>query len=177
MQCNLVKTALVLSAVLAVTPALAAAPDFTFSAIDGPAYNSSDWRGHPVLVVNTASLCGFAPQLTDLQALADRYADKGLVVLAVPSDDFQQELENGKAAKAFCELTYGIDLPMTDITPVKGPQAHPFYQWLAKDAGFVPGWNFNKVLLDGTGAEVGTWGATTKPGATAITSQIDALLD
>ena len=115
-------------------------------------------------------------QFHDLQALADHYAAKGLVVLAVPSNDFQQELASGAEVKSYCQSTFDITLPMTDITHVTGPQAHPFYAWLAKDRGFTPGWNFNKVLLDQSGPVVDTWGSMIRPNSVAITRVIDGLL-
>jgi glutathione peroxidase len=168
--------ALILLTVIPVTKAAAAEPAFRFPSIDGGQIDLADWRGHPVLVVNTASLCGYADQFTTLQALQDRYADRGLKVLAVPSDDFAQELDDAKAVKSYCALNYDLTLPMTDITHVKGPGAHPFYQWLAKTEGFVPGWNFNKVLLGPDGQVVATWGAATDPLSGKITRRIEALL-
>ena len=99
------------------------------------------------------------------------------MVLAVPSDDFNQELSSAAEVKEFCELTYGIDLPMTDITHVRGPQAHPFYQAVKAATGFEPGWNFNKILLGPDGAVVGTWGSATRPESQTILREIEALLN
>jgi len=157
---------------------LAAAPasGFEFASIDGGTLDTAAWRGQPVLVVNTASRCGFTHQYDGLQALHERYADAGLVVLAVPSNDFRQELSDAAAVKDFCETNFGLTLPMTDITPVRGRDAHPFYRWLAETHGFTPRWNFNKVLLDGDGALVATWGSMTRPGSREITGRIEALL-
>ncbi len=149
---------------------------FEFPNIDGGTHQMSDWAGQPVLVVNTASQCGFTPQYEGLQALHDTYGAQGLVVLAVPSDDFRQELDDAEAVKEFCEITYGLTLPMTDILHVRGDQAHPFYQWLAEQDGFVPRWNFNKVLIGADGDIVATWGSMTKPEAPKITRQIEAEL-
>jgi glutathione peroxidase len=150
----------------------AAASGFSFGSIDGGVIDLEDWRGKPVLVVNTASLCGFAGQFDDLQALHDRYSPRGLRVLAVPSDDFNQELADAAAVKEYCAVNFDLTLPMTDITPVRGPEAHPFYRWLAAEHGFTPGWNFNKVLLGPGGEVLGTWGASVKPLSAAITGQI-----
>lgn len=163
------------SLLLALLPAAAFA-GFSFPSIDGGTIDLDEFRGHPVLVVNTASLCGFAPQFDDLQALHDTYADRGLVVLAIPSDDFRQELASGEQVKEFCAVNFDLTIPMTDITPIKGDQAHPFYKWLLDTEGFAPGWNFNKVLLDGEGAVVATWGSVTRPTAQPITRRIEALL-
>lgn len=162
---------------LALWPALAAAAgSFTFASIDGGEIDLGDWAGQPVLVVNSASRCGFTPQYEGLQALYDTYRDRGLVVLAVPSNDFRQELGSEAEVKDFCETTFDLDLPMTEITHVKGPQAHPFYKWVKDSAGFEPGWNFNKVLIGPDGAVVETWGATARPGSRQITRAIEALL-
>jgi len=147
-----------------------------FANIDGGVLNMGDWAGQPILVVNTASQCGFTGQYAGLQQLYDTYRDDGLVVLAVPSDDFQQELDSAEEVKAFCEMNYGLDLPMADITSVKGPDAHPFYAQVADQTGFVPRWNFNKVLIGPDGAIVASWGSNVRPMSSQITRPIEALL-
>ncbi len=158
------------------TTVMAAPMSQSFNNIDGGVLDLSDWAGQPVLVVNTASRCGFTDQYEGLQKLYDTYRDRGLVVLAVPSDDFRQELDSADAVKEFCELTYGIDMPMADITPVIGPAAHPFYREVRDATGFEPRWNFNKVLIapDGTVAE--TWGSRTRPMSRSIRSAVEASL-
>jgi glutathione peroxidase len=155
-----------------------AVPDaaLVFDSIDGGQIDRSQWQGHPVLVVNTASLCGFAPQFADLQTLYDTYRDQGLVVLSVPSDDFRQELGTNAEVKDYCTLTYGLDLPMTTITHVTGSDAHPFYQWMAQTQGFTPGWNFNKVLIGADGTVLGTWGASPNPMGPDIRGAVEAAL-
>lgn len=157
-------------------PAWAVDLETPFENIDGGTLRLSDWSGQPVLVVNTASRCGFTPQYTALQGLYDRYRASGLVVLAVPSDDFRQELDSNEEIKEFCELTFGIDLPMTGLTHVRGPEAHPFFQSVADETGFTPGWNFNKILIAPDGQVAGTWGAPVSPTSRKITQNIDALL-
>lgn len=147
-----------------------------FGNIDGGQIAFDDFRGKPVLVANTASLCGFADQYADLQTLYDSYRDAGLVVLAVPSDDFRQELGSEAEVKDFCEMTWGIDMPMTTITHVTGPDAHPLFQWLAAEEGFTPGWNFNKVLIGPDGAVIGTWGSATRPDRGPIRAAVEAAL-
>jgi len=144
------------------------APGFTFPSIDGGTYDTADWRGKPVLVVNTASMCGFAGQLRDMQALHEGYGDRGLVVLAVPSDDFNQELGSASEVSEYCQMEYGITLPMTDILHVAKGEVHPFYDWLRQETGFVPKWNFAKVLLGPQGQVLGHWGSFTKPGGPQI---------
>lgn len=146
-----------------------------FPSIDGGDYDLLAWRGQPLLVVNTASLCGFTGQYDGLQALHDAYAGRARV-LAVPSDDFAQELANDADVAAFCEVNFGLTLPMTTIQPVLGPSAHPFYRWLARTHGFAPAWNFNKVLLDANGAFVQTWGSRPEPMGRAIRGAIDRVL-
>ena len=150
------------------------APSFHFASIDGGSYDTADWRGKPVLVVNTASMCGFTPQFTDLQALSDSYGDKA-VVLAVPSDDFNQELASDAAVKEFCDLNYSLTLPMTTMEHVAKPELHPFYAWVHDQTGFAPGWNFNKVLIGPDGQIVKTWGSTAQPMG-VVKDTIDALL-
>ncbi|MEM7723583.1 MAG: glutathione peroxidase [Pseudomonadota bacterium] len=153
-----------------------AANGFRFDSIDGGEYVLDDWRGRPVLVVNTASLCGFTYQYDALQTLQDTYADQGLVVLAVPSDDFAQELGSEEEVAEFCEVNFNLTLPMTTITPVRGRDAHPFYAWLRDEERFVPNWNFNKVLLDGAGRVVGHYGSNTDPMSPRLRREIEALL-
>lgn len=166
---------LLLSALPALLP-MAAFAGFSFPSIDGGTIDLDTFKGRPVLVVNTASLCGFADQFDDLQALHDSYADRGLVVLAVPSDDFRQELASAQEVKEYCAVNFDLTIPMTDITPVTGAAAHPFYKWLAETEGFTPVWNFNKVLLDGEGDVVATWGSVMRPTAPPVTNRIEALL-
>lgn len=157
--------------------AQAAAAGFTFPSIDGGEIDLADWRGQPVLVVNTASRCGFTPQYDGLQALYDRYRDQGLVVLAVPSNDFRQELSSNEDVKDFCEVNFGLDIPMTTITPVLGQGAHPFYRWLRDEAGFAPRWNFNKVLIAPDGSVAATFGSNARPLSRPVISAITAFLD
>lgn len=148
-----------------------------FASIDGGFLDLSDWAGNPVLVVNTASQCGFTGQYAGLQKLYDTYRDAGLVVFAVPSDDFNQELASAEEVKEFCELNYGLDMPMADITSVRGSDAHPFYQDVRAETGFTPRWNFNKILVGPDGTIVDTWGSKTKPMSRAITSAIENVLE
>lgn len=163
-------------AVSLATGAVALPPAEPFASIDGGTLSLADWAGKPVLVVNTASMCGYTPQYEALQTLYDTYREQGLVVLAVPSDDFRQELASAEAVKEFCAINYDITLPMTDITHVKGPKAHPFYAWLRNEHGFEPRWNFNKVLIGRDGAVAGTWDAGDKPLSTQIVSAVEAAL-
>lgn len=141
----------------------APAPDAPFAAIEGGELSLSDYRGGPILLVNTASMCGFTNQYDGLQALWDEYRDSGLTVVAVPSEAFNQEYADSAKVKEFCEVNFNLTLPMTEVTDVKGAGAHPIYQWLRESHGFTPRWNFNKVLLDGEGRFVKAWGSGARP--------------
>ena len=149
---------------------------FVFDSIDGGQHALEDWRGRPVLVVNTASLCGYTPQYDELQTLHDEYGPRGLVVLAVPSNDFRQELASDAAVAEFCELNFNLTLPMTTITQVRGANAHPFFQWLRATYGYEPGWNFSKVLLDGEGRMVQSFGSNIRPTGARMRRAIEAQL-
>lgn len=159
------------------TQAAALDLDTPFQSMSGGTISIAQWHGQPVLVVNTASMCAFSGQYRDLQNLYDQYRDQGLIVLAVPSDDFKQELATNAEVKNFCELRYGIGMPMTEITSVKGANAHPFYQSLRENEGFTPQWNFNKVLIDQNSDVVETYRSQISPMSSAITRQIEALIE
>jgi glutathione peroxidase len=161
---------------LAVRAGVGSAHDFAFDDIDETAQlRLADFAGRPVLVVNTASRCGYTYQYDALQALYDRYRERGLVVLGVPSDDFNQELASAAEVKDFCAVNFAIDFPMTAITPVTGAAAHPFYRWASEAAG-PPRWNFHKYLLGPDGRLVAAFPAKTEPDAPAVTEAIEALL-
>jgi len=165
-----------LAPVLSANIANAEIPYTIFKSIDGGIIDTNDWRGKPYLIVNTASKCGFTRQYAPLQKLYDRFHDQGLQMIAVPSDDFNQELDTDQEVKAFCELTYGIDMPMSVTTSVKGDKAHPFFKSLKEGSGFVPSWNFNKILIDANGELVQTWGSTTNPMSAKIISAVKSTL-
>lgn len=145
-----------------------------FDSIDGGTIAMDDLRGRPILVVNTASRCAFTQQYDDLQALADQYG--GLAVLAVPSGDFRQELASGAEVAKFCAVNFDLTIPMTDITAVTGPSAHPLYAWLRQDHGFTPTWNFNKILIAPDGELEATWGSSISPRSPEVVRRIEALL-
>jgi glutathione peroxidase len=149
---------------------------FRFASIDGGVIDLADFAGKPVLVVNTASMCGYAGQFDGLQALHERFGPQGVLILAVPSDDFNQELADEAAVKEYCALTFDLTLPMTEITSVRGPDAHPFYAWVKDQDGFTPRWNFNKVLLAPDGSIDGTFGSGVEPESDQIAGRIETLL-
>ncbi len=155
------------------------AHDHRFDAIDGGAIALADYAGQAVLVVNTASECGYTPQYADMQALWARYRDKGLVVLGVPSNDFGAQEPGGEAdIQAFCAASYGVDFPMTAKQTVVGGDAHPFYRWIVDEIGegAAPKWNFHKYLVGPDGELAGVWPSDVGPLDDEITGAIDALI-
>jgi glutathione peroxidase len=148
---------------------------WVFNAIDGGRLDLADYRGGPVLVVNTASRCFYTSQYDGLQALWDTYRERGLTVVGIPSDSFKQELASNEEVKDFCEANFSIDFPMSTVVEVTGPDAHPFYAW-AREQGYAPRWNFYKLLLDGEGNIVESFGTFTNPDAPKVTEAIEARL-
>jgi glutathione peroxidase len=150
--------------------------DFSFTSIDGVPMPLSAYKGKVLLVVNTASQCGFTPQYDALQALWDRYADQGLVVIGVSSDSFNQELSSAAAVKDFCETRFHITFPMTDITPVTGDAAPPFYKWIKRTLDSTPRWNFFKYLIGRDGKPIARFTNFHKPDSKGIINAIEAAL-
>ena len=155
------------------------AHDFTFTAIDGKAMPLSQFKGKAVLVVNTASECGYTPQYDGLEKLWLDNRDKGLVVVGVPSNDFGgQEPGSAQEIVQFCKLNYGVTFPLADKTVVKGEGAHPFYQWAGEQAGVLgrPKWNFHKYLIGRNGEFIDWFSTQTKPDGPKIKAAVaDAL--
>jgi glutathione peroxidase len=153
--------------------------DFTFTSIDGQALPLKGYAGKAVLVVNTASFCGYTPQYTGLEAVWRKYRDRGLVVLGVPSNDFgEQEPGSTAEIKQFCELNYQVDFPLTDKQHVVGAAAHPFYKWIAAELGEdqAPRWNFHKYLIAPDGSIAGAWPSRVAPESTEVTKAIEGAL-
>ena len=152
---------------------------FSFTSIDGQPLSLADYRGKAVLVVNTASRCGFTHQYAGLQTLWETYRDRGLVVLGVPSNDFgAQEPGSETEIKEFCIVNFNIDFPMTEKQVVSGANAHPFYQWSGEQLGVLskPKWNFYKILLDSDGNAVDWFASTTGPDANKLIAAIESVL-
>lgn len=152
---------------------------FAFTAIEGEPLPMSRFAGRPVLVVNTASLCGFTYQYAALQRLWERYRDRGLVVLGVPSNDFgAQEPGSSREIKTFCETNFDVDFPLTEKVRVRGPEAHPLFAWLRRELGesVGPRWNFHKYLIGPAGEAVAAWPSTVEPDSAAIAGAIERLL-
>lgn len=133
-------------------------------------------RGRLALVVNTASFCGFTPQYEGLQALHERYRDRGLMVVGFPSNDFAQEPGAEAQIRDFCELTYGVQFPMFEKVSVRGDDAHPLYRALAGQAGHFPRWNFHKYLVDRDGRVVGSYPSRIAPDDPALIAEIESRL-
>ena len=142
--------------------------------------NLSDYKGKTLVVVNTASLCGFTYQYDGLQKLYDDYKDQGLVVLGVPSNDFgNQESGTNSEVKEFCESTFSITFPLTEKNVVKGKDAHPFFKWSKKELGFiggVPRWNFHKIIIGKDGNAIACYTALTRPSSKKFISEIEKAL-
>ena len=157
----------------------AGAHAFAFQTIDGASLPLGDFRGKPVLVVNTASFCGFTPQYAELETLYERYRERGLVVLGVPSNDFGAQ-EPGTAAeiKAFCTTRFGVRFPLAAKERVIGGGAHPFYRWIESELGEAgaPRWNFHKYLIAPDGSLAGSWPSSVHPLAADIVAEIEQLL-
>jgi glutathione peroxidase len=139
----------------------------------------SQFKGKVILIVNTASECGFTPQYKDLETLYQKYKDKGLVVIGVPSNDFgKQEPGSSEQIAKFCEINYGVTFPIAKKEIVSGKHAHPFYVWAKSKLGSLsaPKWNFSKYLIDTNGNLADYYVSTTKPMDGKITKKIETLL-
>ena len=158
------------------------AHQFSFQSIDGEDMLFGDYDGKVVLVVNTASQCGFTGQYKDLQTLYETYKDQGLVIVGVPSNQFgNQEPGDEDEIKNFITENYGITFPMTQKYEVRGDNAHPFFKWAAQeDPGFLisgPKWNFHKYLIDKNGNLYKSYGSMTKPSSGEFQADIRNLLE
>lgn len=150
--------------------------DLRMEAIEGGPLDLAAFRGCPVLVVNTASFCGYTPQYAGLQALHETYGPRGLVVLGVPSQDFNQESADNRTVRAFCEANYNVTFPMTTVSGVRGPQAVPLYAFLAERGGGPPRWNFHKYLVARDGRTVRPFPSQTGPQSGDLVQAIESAL-
>jgi glutathione peroxidase len=145
--------------------------------LDGQTVNLCDFAGKVILAVNTASYCGNTPQYKGLEALYEKYKDKGLVVVGFPANDFgAQEPGTSKEIKEFCELTYGVKFPLMEKSSVVGDKANPVIAGLTRKTGEAPEWNFHKYLLSRNGEKAFSYAARAKPESAEIVSQIEKLL-
>ena len=153
--------------------------DFKINNISGKELNLNDYRNKVILLVNTASYCGFTKQYSDLQNIWDKYKNKNFIVLGVPSNSFNQEKTTNDEVKEFCEFNFNINFPITEITNVKGDEAHPIYKWASNNYGSaaVPKWNFHKILINKSGKVEATYSSFTKPTSKKIINKIEELIN
>lgn len=173
---------IMVAALCVAAPAKAEEPQgahaFAFTAIEGTPLPMESYAGRPVLVVNTASRCGYTYQYTALQRLWAAYRDRGLIVVGVPSNDFNQEPGTAEQIKTFCEVNFDVDFPLTEKVHVVGPESHPLFTWLRKELGedAGPRWNFSKFLVGPDGSAIAAWPSKVEPDSPAVTARIEALL-
>ena len=152
--------------------------DISIESITGETINFNDYKNKAVLIVNTASYCGFTKQYDDLQKLWDLYKAKGLIILGVPSNSFNQEKNNNSDIKEFCEVNFNISFPLTTITEVRGENAHELFKWAKDNHGksAVPKWNFHKILINKEGKIEDTFASFTNPMSKKIIKELEKIL-
>jgi glutathione peroxidase len=158
---------------------MTSAYDFSFQTLQSKNFALKDLAGRPLVIVNTASKCGFTPQYKGLEALWRASKEDGLMVIGVPSNDFgKQEPGSHEEIASFCELNYGVDFPMMAKVHVKGPQAHPFFKWAGAEGGFLakPKWNFFKYLIGKDGQLTEWFSSLTSPDSTKFKSAVAKML-
>lgn len=150
--------------------------DHRYTSLQGKPVNLCDFAGRPILVVNTASKCGYTPQFEKLEALHNRYRGRGLVVLGFPSNDFNQELGTNREIAEFCKLTYFVEFPMIEKGTVTGAGANPLFKQLAAATGLAPSWNFHKYLIAPDGKTVYSFGTQVEPDSREIVGRLRPML-
>ena len=152
--------------------------DFQIESINGEIINFKEYENKVILLVNTASYCGFTRQYDDLQKLWDQFKTKGLIVLGIPSNSFNQEKKNNSEIKKFCEMNFNINFPLSTLTDVKGNNAHEIFKWAKENHGksAIPKWNFHKILINKEGKIEDTFTSFTKPLSSKIINKIESIL-
>ena len=152
--------------------------DFKIESISGEIIDFNKYKDKVVLIVNTASYCGFTKQYGELQKLWDQYKSRGLIVFGVPSNSFNQEKKNDEDVKKFCEVNFNISFPLSSITAVKGGNVHELFKWAADNHGksAIPKWNFHKILINKEGKVEDTYSSFTKPLSNKIINKIESIL-
>ena len=153
--------------------------DFSIKSINGDEINLNQYKGKTILLVNVASKCGFTKQYTGLQTLYEKYYEKGLVIIGIPSNQFGgQEPGSNEEIKNFCETNFNITFPMTDKVDVKGENSHDIYLWAKKNYGksTIPKWNFHKILINKNGKIQNTFNSFVDPLSKKITNEIELIL-
>lgn len=161
---------------LAASAACPALLNHKFNGLDGKPLDLCQYQGKAVLVVNTASRCGFTPQFEKLEGLYRQYRERGLVVLGFPSNDFRQELETNAQVGDFCRSTYGVQFPMVEKSSVTGDGANPFFRQLATAADEAPRWNFHKYLIAPDGRTVYSFQTQVEPDSPAVMAKLQPML-
>ena len=153
--------------------------DFSFKDLDGSEMKLADFKNKVMVVTNVASYCGFTSQYEDLQEIWEKYQSKGVVVIGVPSNSFNQEMETNKEIKNFCEAKFGISFPMTEKVKVTGSEAHEFYKWANNNHGksAVPKWNFHKIIIGKDGKIFDTFSSMTKPTSNKFVKVIEEAIN
>ena len=148
--------------------------DFKIESITGETIDFNEYKNKVILLVNTASYCGFTKQYTDLQELWDKYKSRGLIVLGVPSNSFNQEKNKNSEVKEFCKVNFDINFPLSTITKVKGDKAHDLFKWAKNNHGksAIPKWNFHKILINKEGKVEDTFSSFTNPLSKKLVSKI-----
>jgi glutathione peroxidase len=150
--------------------------DFSFEDIDGNQVNLEKFRGKPILMVNTASRCGYTPQYENLQNLFVNYKETDLTILAVTSNSFNQEYSSNEDIKKICLVNYDVGFVTSSPINVRGGKSHEIFIWLKNDFGKTPKWNFYKYLFDRSGSLVSSWSSMTKPDHPKILKEINKAL-
>ena len=153
--------------------------DLSFESIDGNTISLKEFKNKPIIVVNSASFCGFTYQYEQLENLYQKYKKKGLVIIAIPSNDFGgQEYKDNKKVKEFCEVNFNISFPITTITKVKGKSRHSFFKWVEKEAGYLslPKWNFYKYLISKDGKLSSWFSSVTKPSSEKFLNELKKIM-
>ena len=150
--------------------------EFSFPSIDDGVLDLAAFKGRVLLVANTASFCGYTYQYEGLEKLHRTEVSRGLTVIGVPSQDFNQESPDNRTVKTFCESNFSVDFPLAGLSHVRGPQASPFYAWVHQTSGWQPDWNFNKVLIGRNGRVAGTFQSNDEPSGAKLTQAIEVAL-
>ena len=153
--------------------------DLKINDVSGDQLSLKNFKNKVILLVNTASYCGFTKQYNDLQFIWEKYKNNDFIVLAAPSNSFNQEKKSNEEVKKFCEFNFNITFPITEIIEVKGDNAHPIYKWANENYGpsAKPKWNFHKILINKEGKIEDTYYSLTNPASKKITSKIEKLIN
>ena len=176
------KSSLIMIFTLFMSISLSAKSDFfdlNFEGIDGNIISLKEFKNKPILIVNSASFCGFTYQYEQLENLYQKFKKKGLVVIAIPSNDFGgQEFKDNKKVKEFCEVNFNISFPITTITKIKGNDKHPFFKWVEKEAGYLslPKWNFYKYLINKDGNLSAWFSSVTTPSSKKFLNKLNKII-